>query len=350
MRNYFPSLLGNQDIKLRIGRAIENGTVAHAFLISGPSGSGKSTLATELAAAMNCIEKNNSTKSLPCGVCDSCRRIREGIYPDVRTLHKAKDKATLGVDLIKDFREDMFLSSTESDYKIYVIDDAECMTPEAQNALLKVLEEPPSSVMIILLAKECDRILTTIKSRAQFVAMSRFDDQSLAEQLLKESAEARALKVSDEERFKGIIMSSDGRLGLAKKLVSKRLAEENGESRADIIRIIKATSGRVSYKDLYSAISSLPTKRAELTESLERMMNALRDLIVIKYDKNAKTLFFSSHDEAIKCCGDISVGKLLAIYDEVNETHSLCARNANISNLLSSLCSGIRIIVSKRVK
>ena len=340
MKNYFPRLICNSETKARIGQAIDSGRLPHAFLIGGASGSGKSTLAIEIAAAMNCTGHGDS---LPCGRCDSCRRIYDGIYPDVKILAKAKDRATLGVDAVKDFREDMFLSSTESEHKIYIIDDAESMTTEAQNALLKVLEEPPKSVMIILLACECDRILTTIKSRAQYVAMSRFTDEELAKLLLSESSEARAIKSTDEERFQSIVMSADGRLGLAKKLVNKRLADENLEDRQDIINLIKAASGRASYAEIHSAMSAFPTKRAEFQDALERLMNALRDLLVIKYDKNAKTVFFPSPEAAIHACGDIPRGRLVKLYDAVSETHSLCQRNAYLPNLTASLASKIKL-------
>lgn len=343
MRTYFPRLLGNEETKLRVGKAIESGTVPHAFLIGGPSGSGKSTLATEIAAAMNCIAKTDLGESLPCGKCHNCRRIYEGNYPDVKILAKKKDKATLGVEPVKDFREDMFLSSTESEHKIYIIDDAECMTPEAQNALLKVLEEPPQSVMIILLAKECDRILTTIKSRAQYIAMSRFEDDELAERLLNESADARAIKSLDPSRFMGLVISADGRLGLAKALVGKKMSESKVEERGEIIRLIRAMGQKVSYSEIYTALAHFPSKRAELSASLEGIMNALRDLIVIKYDENARTTFFPSADEAERCCGDISTRRLVALYDAVNDAHELCARNANVSNLMASLCSKIKL-------
>lgn len=347
MKVYFSRLLGNEDTKQRVGRAIESGTIPHAFLIGGPSGSGKSTLATEIAAAMNCETKGLEGVSLPCCRCESCRKIYEGIYPDVKILSKPKDKATLGVDPVKDFREDMFLSSTESEHKIYIIDDAECMTTEAQNALLKVLEEPPGSVMIILLAKECDRILTTIKSRAQYIAMSRFEDDAIARQLLKESPEARALKSSDEKRFQALITSADGRLGLAKKLLGKKLSDETEEERRDIIKLISAVSGRSGYADIYSALSAFPAKRSELSDTFERLMNAIRDLILVKYDPKVKTVFFSSAEDATESCGDISVRRLLSLYDAVSDAHSLCARNANISNLMASLCSRIRLAENK---
>ena len=342
MRSYFPRLLGNEETKRRIGRAIEAQTIPHAFLIGGPSGSGKSTLAMEIAAAMNC-QMAETEEALPCGRCNNCRRIYDGNYPDVKILAKKKDKATLGVDLVKDFREDMFLSSTESEHKIYIIDDAESMTPEAQNALLKVLEEPPSSVIILLLAKECDRILTTIKSRAQYIPMSRFDDEALAVQLLSTSAEARAMKATDSARFKGLIMSADGRLGLAKRLIGKRLLDETEEERGEIAELIRILGQKPSYAGIFSVLSKFPTKRAELSATLERLMSALRDLIVIKNDRSAKTVFFPSGDEAIRICGDISSRRLVAIYDSVNEAHELISRNANVSNLLASLCSKMRL-------
>ena len=346
MRSYFPRLLGNDEAKVRIGRAIESGRLPHAFLIGGPSGSGKTTLATEMAAAINCLEKNNQTSPLPCGRCNCCKRIYEGNFPDVKILQKKKDKATLGVEAVKDFREDMFLSSTESDSKIYLIDDAECMTPEAQNALLKVLEEPPKSVIILLLATECDRILTTIKSRAQYVAMSRFEDDELASALLSDSAEARMMKTSSEEKFKSLIMSADGRLGLAKALLGKRLFDESEEERSEVIRLISAISGKATYSNIYSAISHFPAKRVELSNTLERLMNALRDLITVKYDGGVKTVFFASTDEALGYTKQISSKRLLAIYDVVKDTHELCARNANVSNLLANLSSSIMFAIN----
>ena len=346
MRDYFSGLFGNDETKHRVGKAVENGTIPHAFLIGGPSGSGKSTLATEIAAAINCEEKHNSAVSLPCRTCSRCRRIFEGNFPDYKILAKKKDKATLGVDAVKEFREDMFLSSTESDYKIYVIDDAECMTTEAQNALLKVLEEPPKSVMIFLLASECDRILTTIKSRAQYIAMGRFSEEELSSILLKDSSEARMAKVANEARFRSLIMSADGRIGLAKELFGKKLSDENEEERADIIALINAVSKKPCYSGVYSALSRFSTKRVEFSSSLEKLMSALRDLIVLKHYSEAKTVFFTSKEEALSMVNGVSTKRLLAVYDAVNETHALCAKNANTSNLLTNLCSKIIFAVN----
>ena len=344
MRRYFPELLGNEKTKERIGAAIENGTLPHALLIGGASGSGKSTLAVQIAAALNCENKENSSFSLPCGRCNCCKRISELNFPDFKILSKPRDRATLGVEAIKDFREDMFLSSTESDYKIYVIDDAETMTTEAQNALLKVLEEPPLGVLIMILTTEGDKILTTIKSRAQFIPMARFTDEELKKHLCEISQDARELLRESPERFNSVISVADGRLGEAMRLSGKRLSAECAEERGAILNIVRGFCSKRDYKELLDAISYLPTKRAELIPALERVISALRDLIAIKQSENVRLVFFTSREEAREVCGAATVKRLLDIYDCVCRAHLMCVRNANVSNLLASLAAKIRLI------
>lgn len=347
MRKYFQGLLGNEDTKTRVGTAIERGSVAHAFLIDGPSGSGKTTLATEIAAAMNCESKNNTALPLPCGVCNNCRRIYSWNFPDVKLLAKQKDRASIGVVAVKDFREDMFLSSTESDHKIYIIKDAQSMTVESQNTLLKVLEEPPAGVMIILLAEECDKILTTIKSRVQYVSMARFSEDELKSYLLKNNADAERMSREEPEKFSGILMSADGRLGEAMRLTDKKQAEENDSARGEAQAIISAISARSAFSDIFSAVSALPQKRTELLLSLERIISALRDLIVLRQDSGARTVFFMDRAAAIKLSKDVSIKRLLAVYDAVNEAHELCTKNANVTNVLTNLTTKIKLGISR---
>ena len=342
MRLYFEKLLGNNETKERIAKSIENGVLPHALLIGGPSGSGKSTYALEIAAALNCEEKSNASRPLPCGVCNNCRRIYSGSFPDVKLLGKPKDKASLGVESVKDFREDMFLSSTEAEHKVYIIDDAEAMTAEAQNALLKILEEPPSGVTIILLARECDRILTTIKSRVQYIPMSRFSSDELTKYALERIPEAKQVYATDKEKFTGIIISGDGRLGYVTELFDPKKAADSLEDREDAIKIIRALCGRAYYSDIYLAASALPTKRNELSVALERLILAVRDLIAVKYDNGAKLLFFTSTEKAAAFAKELSIKRLLSIYDAVNEAHTACAKNANVQNLIATLVANLK--------
>lgn len=347
LRKYFPSLFGNDALKVRIGRAIELGTAPHAFLIDGPLGSGKTTLAIEISAAKNCERINSPDYPLPCGECRSCKRIYSGNFPDLKILERPSDRATIGVEAVKLFREDMFLSSTESDCKIYIIKNADTMTSEAQNALLKVLEEPPSGVNIILLAESCDKILTTVKSRAQYISMMRFTEKETLSYLLSESEEARKMHKESPERLLGIIMSSDGRLGLAKKLIQKKFSEENDEQRKETLDFILAISAKASFSDIRSAIFSLPQKRQELLASLERICCALRDLIVTKESLAAPTVFYPTPDEAIRAGADISLKRLLTVFDAVNEAHALCSKNANVSSVSTNLLSKIKLGISR---
>ena len=347
VRRYFPKLLGNEETKERLGKSISLGTVPHAFLIGGPRGSGKTTLAIEMSAAFNCEGRSDFDTPLPCGSCNSCKRIYAGNFPDIKILRKDKDRATIGVGAVKTFREDMYLSSTESDYKIYIIDDAHTMTPEAQNSLLKVLEEPPRRVYLILLADECDKILTTIKSRTQYIPMSRFDERELTDYLLKKSDTARSLQIEDKEKFIGAVISADGRLGHALELVNRRSADENDRMRRDILKFISAIGQKSSYENILNALNSLPTSRTELLLSLERIMTALRDLIAVKNDADARMLFFPSRDEAKACGADIGTKKLIAVYDAVTEAHELCYRNANIHNLTVNMAAKIKGGVSR---
>ena len=341
MRVYFPKLLGNADTARRLGGAIEDGVLSHAFLIGGPSGSGKSVLARELAAAVNC-ENKHGDGPLPCGECSCCKRIYQDSFPDVKILKKPQDRATLGVDPVKTLREDMFLSSTEADKKVYIIDDAECMTPEAQNALLKVLEEPPSDVIIILLARECDRILTTIKSRTQYVAMERFSDEEIARILPTFSEDAARLAREDKARFDSIVISSDGRLGEGVRLSSKKSADECAASRAEVLALLNAMKQGASAAELYSATNAMQTtKRQELLFSLENVMTALRDLIAVQMSEQVRLLFFTSLAEAKTLSGQIGTKRLLSAYDAVVVAHGYCSHNANTTNILTGLFASL---------
>ncbi len=343
LKEFFPKVLGNGKTRERLGVGILSNTLPHAFLIVGPLGSGKSTLAREISAALNCERRGDSLSPIPCGSCSCCKRISDGNFPDVKILGKQKDKATLGVEAVKDFREDMFLSSTESEHKIYIIDDGECMTQDAQNALLKVLEEPPEGVVIMILATEGDKILTTIKSRAQYIPMSRFSPEELKSQLLVLSPEARALRDSDPEGLADIIISSEGVLGEALRLCGKKNAAECIDERKEITEIVKVIINPESYKAIYSAFSTLPAKRAELLGVFEKIISAIRDLIAVKESESAPLTFFSSRAEAVSLGAEVSVKELIEIYDEIQNAHLLCARNANVTNLTASLASRIRL-------
>jgi DNA polymerase-3 subunit delta' len=294
--------------------------------------------------ALNCEKKGDKSAPLPCGRCNSCRRIKEDNFTDITRLRRADGKASIGVDEVRLFREDMFLSPTEAKYKIYVIEEAERLTPNAQNALLTVLEEPPTNVVILLLAEEGDKILTTIKSRAQAVSMQRFEASELRNYLVGINDRARLLSRADESALDGILMSCDGRIGQALLLLSDKDAKENERDREVTAAIIRALRSGAPYSELYSAIGQLPTSRAEFTEALESVLSALRDITLIKFDKDAPLLFYTSRESLGEIAEEISAKRLLAIYDVVKDALADVMRNVGVSAICADLGVKIKLI------
>lgn len=332
MVEYFSGLFGNEAIKRRLYNSIKGNVLSHAHLISGPEGSGKMTLALEISAALNCENRHNPCNKFPCHTCNNCRRIFDNSFTDVKVLSKPNDKATIGVSEIRYFREDMFLSASESEAKIYIIDNAEKMTPNAQNALLKVLEEPPSAVYVFLLTTSDDAILTTIKSRTQYTAMERFELSELMKYFSREPSASEEL-----------LMSADGCIGKAKLLLSDG-ANEVKVAREITNKILSSLKPGTPYSTLFTAIKGLPTKKDELRSYLELLTVALRDILLLKQDRGAPLVFFTSRDDGINLATSMPSTRINAIYEIMRETMLDLSKNVNVNSLVTILGARIKLI------
>jgi len=345
MREIFTSLIGNRETKSRLSRAVLRGTLPHAFLFVGARGSGKRTLALELSASLNCERRDNDAFPLPCRSCNTCRRIWANSFADIHYVRRDGKKMSIGVDEIHKMQEDIVLSSAESEHRIYVIEEAEKLTPQAQNAMLKTLEEPPSGVVIMLLAEEADKILSTIKSRTQTVNMERFGTEALNEALISRSEKAARLNSTDPEALLGILMTAEGRLGQALAFFEDgKLAEEISERRAVTRALVSAFRTNAPYSELYLATKELPASRNEFREALEELLLAIRDLIVQRYDKNAPLLYFTSREEAEEISSSMNHKRLFSIYDLIRKTLEDNAKNANIGAQIANLAAKIKLI------
>ena len=156
----FDAFLGNEQLKKNLSRSLAAGHISHFYLISGPAGCGKHTLAKLLAAAILCQGEERK----PCLTCRACKKVMDGAHPDFITVDDP-EKKTVPVDLIREARADMYIQPNESDHKIYLFPRAQDMGLPGQNALLKVLEEPPSYGVFILLADNPNKLLPTVRSR-----------------------------------------------------------------------------------------------------------------------------------------------------------------------------------------
>lgn len=342
MRNIFPDLFGNGETKARLASNIERGTLSHAIMITGPVGSGRKTLARALVMALNCENKTNPARSLPCGVCNTCRRIREGNFPDFKTLSTQNGKATIGADDIRAMREDMFLSATEAEYKVYAVLRAECMTAAAQNALLKVLEEPPGRVHIILITTEANKLLTTIRSRTEAVGMELFPPEVMLPFVTSASEDAKDLLRRDKDRLNSLLITSGGVIGRALSSISGESAALAEGKRKATLGLISVFQANTPFSEIYGAINALPKGREELSLLLRDAISALRDIIVTANAPNAQTLFFLSKEEAEAAFGGISVGRAVSVYRIMMDALSDLESNVVISSLLTDIAVKIK--------
>ena len=204
----FEGLLGNERLRENISRSIGRGRVSHFYLISGPVGSGKHTLARLMAAAILC-----KSQEKPCCSCSACRKVLSGTHPDFITVDEP-EKKTVSVDLIRRARADIYIRPNEGKRKIYLVPRAQDMRIEAQNALLKVLEEPPSYGLFLLLADNPEKLLPTIRSRCVELKLTALPEETLRAALTKEFPNA------DDAAIAGAIQRSGGFLGQAKAILS----------------------------------------------------------------------------------------------------------------------------------
>ena len=333
--DFFSALIENTDTKKRLAQAILENSFPHAFIIEGPRGCGKHTLATQLSAALNC-ENRQSAASLPCGHCNNCARILKKNFVDIHYLSKKEGKSTIGVEEIRALREDIYLSPTESRYKIYIIEEAQSMTPQAQNALLKIFEEPPSGVIIFLLCDHMQQILSTIKSRAQLVRMQRLTDEAVRRALCAD-ADFSPIERTDPGAFISAVQLSQGSIGRAKEFLSEDQRSTVSDARERAMTLLSLLVPSKNKFSLYSAIQALPQKRHEFAPVARMILDGLRDLILSKYETNAPLLFYTDKKEVENLAIQIGHARLLRFYDAFISSIKKSEKNGNMNAILSSL-------------
>lgn len=259
----FETLLGNDRLKENLQNSISAGKTAHFYLISGPRGSGKHTLATLLTAALQCTASQK-----PCLSCPACRKVLSSTHPDFITVDDP-EKKTVPVDLIRSAREDMFTRPNEGRKKVYLLPRGQDMGVPGQNALLKILEEPPSYGVFLLLTDNPEKLLPTVRSRCVELKLTALPEAILRRELQKQFPQA------EENTLSAAIARSGGYLGQAIKLL-----EEGTDQYPETEKFLAA----FAEKDVMGLVQTLVPmekyKRDRLIPILEQWAQLLQQALV----------------------------------------------------------------------
>jgi DNA polymerase-3 subunit delta' len=262
-------VIGQDKILSLLDYSLKTNTIAHAYLLVGPRHVGKGTLAFNLAQALNC-----DGPELPCGQCHSCRRILEGKHADVTPIG-LDSKTEIGIDDIRALQHLANLPPYEGKCKVFIIDDAEYLSTEAANSLLKILEEPPQRVVWLLLAVEEERLLLTIISRCQRLELKPVSSEQVQEILIN------SYNV-DVKKAKLLTQLCHGRFGWAlSALANDDILEQRSQRIAKLFSLLTASlEWRFAYaQELASQFSQNRRAGAEI---MGIWLDWWRDLMLIK--------------------------------------------------------------------
>ena len=322
----FGDFIGNEPIKKQLSAEIDGGRFPHALLLEGESGSGRRMLADSIARAALC----HATGEKPCGTCPACIK---AVHPDITRLGGAD--SPLSVDAIRDLREEAFILPNESAYRVMILCDAQTMTPQAQNALLKILEEPPAHVLFILTCDNRTSLLETIRSRCVCMTLAPVPWEEAAPLL------RRRLPAIEEEQLRRAHSLFGGYIGQVIRGV------EDGTFRQvlDLVAQFAAAVCEVSELPLLRLTARLEKDKLLSAGVLAGLRLVFRDALVLSYGE--QTALSTAPDEALALSHRLSREKLLALIEQTEVLQTALQRNMNNTLFLTRLSACLRQAVGR---
>jgi len=321
-------LINQQHATSLLQAALRTGQVSHAYLFAGPSGAGRATAARAFAQALLCQSGGVDA----CDACEACRKVRGDVHPDFRMISPGRtergvERRGVVIDQIRDLKRDAAYPAYEGRWKVYILEDAEAMRVEAANSLLKILEEPPAGVVIIMLAESTAGMLPTLVSRAQLIRFLFVPSSEIAKALV-----ARGV-APDRARFLAAI--SGGRPGRA--LTAAGAGDEPFLRRAAVVSTLESIErGDVVVR--LDAADAVSRARDDIEPWLDIALLWIRDLIVWQVTEAPALLVnLDSRPDIAKWAARASSAGLRRTAAAIEEAKTNLRRNLNPRLVLEEL-------------
>ena len=317
----FKEIVGHSDIIKHFKFSIKSNKISHAYLIVGEDDSGKMTLANAFAMALQCenLDPNSDLEVIDsCGTCSSCKQFMSNNHPDI--VYVTHDKSSIGVEDIRDqVNNDIVIKPYSSTFKIYIVDEAEKLTPQAQNALLKTLEEPPEYAIIILLSNNINRMLDTIQSRCIILQVKALDNNLVRDYLMSKH------QIPDYQADLSAVFAQ-GNVGKAIKYAS---SEKFSEIKDTVLYLLKRIDKMENY-EIIETVKDLGKEKDDVLNILDLILLWYRDVLMYKVTKNLNLLLYKKERSYIsKGSKVISYEGIQNILKIIEEAKSKI--NANVS-------------------
>lgn len=323
----FGDVIGQEQIVEHLKSAIKMQKISHAYILQGERSSGKEFIAKVFAAALQCEEQEGE----PCGECRSCKQAASGNQPDIIKVTHEKPN-TIGVEDIRKVTGDIAIKPYSSPRKIYIINEAEKMTVQAQNALLKTLEEPPAYAVILLLTTNVDTLLPTIQSRCVLLTMKPVKDEAVKNFLMKDL-------MIPEYKADVCVAFARGNVGKAKALAS---SEEFENIKSDAVTLLKYIRD-MEINEIVLAIKKIAEYKFDINDYLDILSVWYRDVLLFKATNDVNHLIFKDEIQYIKRTADQSAYEgIEEILDALEKAKSRLKANVNFDLTMELLLLTIK--------
>ena len=324
----FNNVIGHEEIIRHLQNAIKTGKISHSYIFAGEPGSGKRLLAGIYAMTLQCEAGGENA----CGKCESCKRAIGKNHPDIIMVKHEKPN-TISIDEIREqVVNDVDIKPYSSSHKIYIIPDAEIMTPQAQNALLKTIEEPPEYAVIMLLTSNIDGLLPTIRSRCVRLDLKVVDD-GMVKKYLMEHLHIPDYQAEIDASF------AHGSIGKAKEAAT---SQEFADITQKALKILKYADSMEVY-ELTEAIKNLSSEKQNINDYLDIFQFWFRDVLMFKATREIDNLVFKQEINYIReQASQRSYENLEKILEALDKTKVRLRANVNTELALELLFLTIR--------